>query len=87
MTPDVAGRLWSEALTSWVTLDGHALRLYTADGALRLTEAQTERRLARSERARARAERQRAETERQRAETAEGEVARLRALLGERANG
>ncbi len=64
VTPDVAGRLWSEVLTSWVTLDGHALRLYTAADALRLTEAQTERRLARSERARARAERQRAETER-----------------------
>jgi Uma2 family endonuclease len=69
---DPAGRLWSDQLQSWLVLEGQYLRLYTADGRLRLTEAEAERQQRLLEQARAEAERQqrlfeqaRAEAERQ----------------------
>ena len=76
--PDANGHLWSEKLGASLGLwDGEVegrrkqwVRLFHPDGTLVPTEAE--------------AERQRAEAERQRAEAAEAELARLRALLGER---
>ncbi|NWJ98286.1 MAG: Uma2 family endonuclease [Chloroflexi bacterium] len=64
ITKDEFGRLWSEQLQSWLVVEGKFLRLYTADGQLRLTETEAERQ-------RANAEWQRAEAERQRANAAE----------------
>jgi hypothetical protein len=40
---DEAGRLWSEQLQSWLVMDGKLLRLYNAEGQLRLTEAEAGR--------------------------------------------
>lgn len=37
---DEAGRLWSEELASWLIIQPEGLRLYTAEGQLRLTEAE-----------------------------------------------
>jgi Uma2 family endonuclease len=72
---DAAGRLWSEQLQSWLTMEGKYLRLYTREGELRVTglEAQTQRATAQAqqaalERARAEAQARRAEAQAQRAE-------------------
>ncbi|MEI6045121.1 MAG: Uma2 family endonuclease [Chloroflexota bacterium] len=71
---DGAGRLWSEQLQSWLTIEDKHLRLYTREGELRLTgfEAQTQR--AALERARAEAQARRAE-----AQTQEAALERARA--------
>lgn len=39
---DPDGRLWSEELASWLVIEGNDLRLYTAEGQLRLTEAEAQ---------------------------------------------
>ncbi len=96
LQPDARGRLWSAELGAWLgTWEGKYLqeqalwlRMFAANDALILTEAEAERQRAEAERQRAEAERQRAEAERQRAEAerqraeaAEAELARLRAEL------
>jgi Uma2 family endonuclease len=40
LVKDEAGRLWSEELASWLVVEPEGLRLYTADGQHRLTEAE-----------------------------------------------
>ncbi|MFL6294114.1 MAG: Uma2 family endonuclease, partial [Thermoanaerobaculia bacterium] len=99
LVPDAQGRLWSEQLGVflglwhgvWNRKKADWVRLFRTDGSLVSTreEAEREQKEAQSQRAdaewqRAEAERQRAEAERRRAEQAEAELARLRALLGER---
>ena len=81
LTPDAQGRLWSEQLGVflglwhgvWNRSEADWVRLFRPDGSLVPTREE--------------AERQRAEAERRRAEQAEAELARLRALLGERDTG
>jgi len=46
MDKDTDGRLWSEELQSWLVVEGNDLQLYTADGQLRLTEAEAKTRRA-----------------------------------------
>ncbi|MEI6046610.1 MAG: Uma2 family endonuclease [Chloroflexota bacterium] len=65
---DAAGRLWSEALQSWLIVEGRYLQLYTRDGELRLTEVQAQTQQAALERARADAQTQQAALERARAD-------------------
>ena len=69
---DAQGQIWSEQLESWLVMQGKRLRLYTAEGELRLNSTQAARQ-------RAEAERQRAEAERRRADKAE-----LKATLAQR---
>jgi Uma2 family endonuclease len=68
LTKDEAGRLWSEELASWLVVEGEGLRLYNAEGQLRLTEAEAQQQRAEAEFQRAEAEKKKAEAERQRAE-------------------
>jgi hypothetical protein len=58
---DAHGRLWSQALQSWLVPDGLLLRLYDANNRLRLTKEEAER--AAKERERAAKERERAAKE------------------------
>jgi Uma2 family endonuclease len=78
---DQTGRLWSDQLQSWLVIEGQYLRLYTADGHLRLTEAEAERIQREFEQARAEAAELQASFERDRAETArmQAEAERTRA--------
>ena len=64
---DVAGRLWSEQLQSWLIVEGHHLRLYTRDGQRRLTGLEVQTQHAILEHARAEAQAQQAALERARA--------------------
>ncbi|HWM91318.1 MAG TPA: Uma2 family endonuclease [Thermoanaerobaculia bacterium] len=88
LMPDAQGRLRSEQLGVllgiWHGLhegrEADWVRLFRPDGSLVPTEAEAERE-------EKEAERQRADAEHRRAETAEAELARLRALLGERGAG
>jgi Uma2 family endonuclease len=68
LVKDEAGRLWSEELASWLVVEGEGLRLYNAEGQLRLTEAEAQEQRAEAEFQRAEAEKRKAEAERQRAE-------------------
>jgi Uma2 family endonuclease len=68
---DKAGRLWSEQLESWLVVEGKLLRLYTADGQLRLTKDEAEQRRADAERQLRLAAEYQSETERQRTHAAE----------------
>ena len=68
LVKDAAGRLWSEELASWLVVEGEGLRLYNAEGQLRLTEAEAQEQRAEAEFQRAEAEKRIAEVERQRAE-------------------
>jgi Uma2 family endonuclease len=68
LVKDAAGRLWSEELASWLVVEGEGLRLYTAEGQLRLTEAEALQLRVEAERQRAEAEKRKTEVERQRAE-------------------
>lgn len=85
LLPDDRGRLWSEQLGAslglwhgtWEAQEADWVRLFRSDGSLVPTKAEAESR-------RADAAEQRADAERRRAEQAEAELARLRALLGER---
>jgi Uma2 family endonuclease len=79
---DGAGRLWSEQLQSWLTMEGKYLRLYTREGELRLSgfeaqmqRARTQAQQAALERARAEAQARRAEAQAQRAKAAEQQAA------------
>ncbi|NWJ95976.1 MAG: Uma2 family endonuclease [Chloroflexi bacterium] len=47
---DELGRLWSEQLQSWLVVEGKLLRLYTAEGQVRLTKEEMEYRRAETER-------------------------------------
>ncbi len=76
-TPDVLGRVWSPTFESWLEDDDGALRLLTAAGERRLSEAEGER--AARQQAAAAAARERAEKDRERAEK-EAAWAKLRAL-------
>ena len=88
LVPDAQGRLRSEQLGVslglwhgvWMRSEADWVRLFRPDGSLVPTREEAERQ-------RADAERQRADAERQRAEQAKAELARLRALLGERDTG
>jgi uncharacterized protein RhaS with RHS repeats len=81
LTPDARGWLWSADLDSWLAPEGALLRLYDAQGRVRLTEAAAREEQAQSERrARQQAEEQ-AQSERRARQQAEaqaeaGEVAR-----------
>jgi Uma2 family endonuclease len=88
LTPDAHGRLWSEQLGvflglwhgAWNRSEADWVRLFHPDGSLVPTREEAERE-------QKEVQRQRAEAERRRAELAEAELARLRALLGERDTG
>ncbi len=67
LVKDAAGRLWSDELASWLVVGTEGLRLYTADGQLRLTEAEALQHRVEVEARRAEAEYQRAEAEAQKA--------------------
>jgi Uma2 family endonuclease len=97
--PDARGHLWSERLGFelglwrgvYMAKQATWVRLFYPDGRLVPTEAEAERHKAEAERHKAEAATERAEAERQRAEAAEAradaaeaELARLRALLGDR---
>ena len=92
LLPDADGRLRSEQLGvflgpwhgTWEDQDEDWIRLFHPDGSLVPTKDEAERQRAEAERQRAEAAEQRADAERRRAEQAEAELARLRALLGER---
>jgi Uma2 family endonuclease len=75
LVKDAAGRLWSEELASWLVVEGEGLRLYNAEGQLRLTEAEALQLRVEAERQRAEAEKRKAEVERQRAEAQEQKAA------------
>jgi len=82
LAKDEQGRMWSEELESWLVLDqndNENLWLYSAEGELRVNQAQAERRNAEAERRNTEAERRNARLERGRAERAE-----LRAELAQR---
>jgi hypothetical protein len=81
LVKDKAGRLWSEELASWLVIEGEGLRLYTAEGQLRLTEAEAQAQRAETERRKAETERRRAEVEFQRAEAESQKAARLAEML------
>jgi Uma2 family endonuclease len=68
LSKDLFGRLWSAELESWLAVEPEGLRLYTAEGSLRLTEAQAQEQRAEAEYQRAEAEKRKTEAERQRAE-------------------
>jgi Uma2 family endonuclease len=68
LVKDEAGRLWSEELASWLVIEPEGLRLYTADGQLRLTEAEAYQQKAENLQQSIEVERQKAETERQKAQ-------------------
>jgi Uma2 family endonuclease len=81
LQPDERGWLWSVQLNSWLAPDGAYLRLYDAQGNLRLTgeEAQAEQTRAEAARAKLEAERARAEAERARAEAERAQMEHERA--------
>jgi Uma2 family endonuclease len=81
LVKDEAGRLWSEELASWLVVEGEGLRLYNAEGQLRLTEAEAQAQRAETERRKAEIERRRAEAEFQRAEAESQKAARLAEML------
>ena len=58
---DADGRLWSEELQSWLLIVKNELQLYTADGQLRLTEAEAKTQLVETEARRAEMEARRAD--------------------------
>jgi Uma2 family endonuclease len=92
LAPNERGWLWCSVLGLWLgpwdgAYDGYTrtwLRFYDADGLVVPTPEEAAEQAAQAQRRHAEAEWQRAEAERQRAEAAEAELARLRALLGER---
>jgi hypothetical protein len=91
--PAAQGRMWCSQLRAylgfwhgvWMEAEADWVRLFRPDGSLLPTKAEAAEQRAHAERLRADTERLRADTERQRAAAAESELARLRALLDERA--
>lgn len=85
LTKDLAGRLWSEQLNSWLIVDDKFLRLYDEHNNLRLTGEDAKDQLLQAEQQRVRMERERAEIAEQQVEVerrqAETERRRLEELL------
>ncbi|MEI6047056.1 MAG: Uma2 family endonuclease [Chloroflexota bacterium] len=80
---DSAGRLWSEQLQSWLTVEDKYVRLYTREGELRLTGLEAQNQQAALERARAEVTKPKAALERAKAEAQaqRAEVAKQKAAL------
>jgi Uma2 family endonuclease len=81
LVKDEVGRLWSEELASWLVVEGEWLRLYTAEGQRRLTEAEALHLRVEAERQRAEIEKRKAEAERQRAAAQEQRAEKLAEML------
>jgi len=79
LAKDEQGRIWSEELESWLMVRHRRLQLYSAEGELRVNQAEAEQQRAEAAQQRAEAERRNAEAERGRAERAE-----LKAFVSQR---